>query len=171
MQLIPSWAPNIHPMIIHFPIVLVMLAAAADLVHLVRPSLRTLSGTSTWLYSLGALAACAAFLSGRLASSTVFIPGMAHSLIENHEQWALAGTIGLALVAVLRIAARWTRMADGRGARILLVALGVTVAFVIQQTAERGARLVYEQGVGVIPGPVPAASEPLDAPSLDQDSP
>lgn len=171
MQLIPSWAPNIHPMIIHFPIVLVMLAAVADLVHLVRPSVRALSDASTWLYSLGALAAGAAFLSGRLASSTVFIPGMAHSLVENHEHWALAGTIGLALLATLRIAARWTRIADGRGARILLVVVGVTVAVVIQQTAERGARLVYEQGVGVIPGPVPAASEPLDAQSLDQGSP
>jgi len=81
-------------------------------------------------------------------------------------------TIGLVLVAAVRIAGgRRMRIAEGRGVRVLLVALGIGVAIMIQQTAERGARLVYEQGVGVIPGPVPTAPESPAVLSLDQASP
>ena len=31
MSLIPSWAPNLHPLVIHFPLVLLITAAAIDL--------------------------------------------------------------------------------------------------------------------------------------------
>ena len=30
MQLIPEWAPNIHPLIIHFPIALLLFAVFTD---------------------------------------------------------------------------------------------------------------------------------------------
>ena len=78
MQLIPAWAPNVHPMIVHFPIVLVMLAALADLIHVVRPRMRGPGTLAPSLYVLGALASVSAYVSGRIASATVFIPGMAH---------------------------------------------------------------------------------------------
>ena len=167
MHLIPSWAPNLHPMIVHFPIVLVMLAAGSDLIHLFRPFVRTLSGASSILYLLAAVFAGAAFASGRLAESTVFIPGMAHSMIEDHEHWALASTVGLVLVAALRLASRLTKIAETRTGRVLMIVFGLTTAVLVQQTAERGARLVYEQGVGVIPGPIPPAPLPPGGTNLD----
>ena len=46
MQLISPWAPNVNPMIVHFPIVLVSLAAVAALIHLVRPRARGARGHS-----------------------------------------------------------------------------------------------------------------------------
>ena len=152
MQLIPPWAPNIHPMIVHFPIVLVMLAAAADLIHLVRPRARGLEAIVPLLYLLGALSAVSAYVSGRLAATAVFTPGMAHGLVDDHKSWALATMSCFVLVAVLRLGVRFTGRDNSRGARLLFLALGLTVLVLVQQTAERGARLVYEQGVGVIRG-------------------
>jgi len=168
MQLIPSWAPNVHPMIVHFPIVLVILAVAADLVHLVRPRMKGLGAAATSLYLLGALSAVAAYLSGRQAAGAVFTPGMAHGLVGDHGSWAFATTVCLILVAVLRLGGRLTRLGDTRAARLLFVALGLAIAVLVQQTAERGARLVYEHGVGVIPGPLPSDLGGLDPPAADE---
>ena len=44
---------------------------------------------------------------------------------------------------------------DTRATRLLFMALGLAVPVLVQQTAERGARLVYEQGVRVLVGPTP----------------
>lgn len=155
MQLIPAWAPNVHPMIVHFPIVVVALAALADLLHLVRPRIRGVDAAATSLYLLGALSAASAYLSGRMAADTVFIPGMAHGLVDEHGIWALATTVSLILLATLRPVGRFVGLPDTRATRVLFMALGLAVLVLVQQTAERGARLVYEQGVGVIVGPSP----------------
>ena len=155
MQLIPPWAPNIHPMIVHFPIVLVILAVAADFIHVMRPRTRGLEAIVALLYLLGALSAVSAYVSGRLAATTVFTPGMAHGLVDDHESWALATMSCFVLVVLLRLGIGFTRYANTPGTRMLFLALGLAVLVVVQQTAERGARLVYEQGVGVIQGTFP----------------
>jgi uncharacterized membrane protein len=157
MSLIPSWAPNVHPLIIHFPIVLVLLAVPMDVVHLVSPRTRVMSNVAVTLYVLGALSAVSAYVSGRIAAGAVFTPGMAHSMVESHERWATLTAAWLVGLAVVRLGARIARRGEGNAARVLFVALGIAAAILIQQTAERGARLVFEQGVGVIPGAVPEA--------------
>jgi uncharacterized membrane protein len=152
-------------MTVHFPIVLVILAVAADLIHVVRPRTRGAEVIAALLYLLGALSAVSAYVSGRLAATTVFTPGMAHGLVDDHESWALATMICFVLVAAFRLGIRFTRSANTPGMRMLFLALGLAVLVVVQQTAERGARLVYEQGVGVIRGTFPAGrdlSEPGD---------
>lgn len=160
MSLIPSWAPNVHPLLIHFPIVLVLLAVPLDLAHLFRPRARTLSTVAMWLYVLAAVAALSAYLSGRIAADSVFTPGMAHSMVEGHENWATLTAAWISGVAVVRVGARITRRGEGAAARVLFVALGIAAAILVQQTAERGARLVFEQGVGVIPGAVTGVGTP-----------
>jgi uncharacterized membrane protein len=154
MQLIPSWAPNVHPMLVHFPIVLVLLAAGADVVQLLRPRLGA-GRLAPTLYLLGAASGVAAFLTGRTAALEVFIPGMAHGLVDDHRAWALLTTAALVAVATTRVAVQFVRRSDGLGWRMLFAVTGLVLAVLVQQTAERGARLVYEQGVGVIPGPGP----------------
>jgi uncharacterized membrane protein len=91
-----------------------------------------------------------------MAASTVFTPGMAHGLVAEHGTWALATTISFAVLATLRLVGRLVGLRDTRAIRLLFLGLGLAVLLLVQQTAERGARLVYEQGVGVIVGPGPA---------------
>ena len=170
MQLMPAWAPNVHPMIVHFPIVLVMLAALADLIHLVRPRMRGPDAAATSLYLLGALSAASAYESGRMAAGTVFTPGMAHGLVDEHGSWALATTISFVVVATLRPVGRLVGLADTRARRLLFLALGLAVLVLVQQTAERGARLVYEQGVGVVTGPTPTNFDVGDSVGAEGDS-
>ena len=165
MQLIPAWAPNVHPMIVHFPIVLVMLAALADLIHVVRPGMRGPGALAPSLYMLGALASVSAYVSGRVAAATVFIPGMAHGLVDEHHNWALATMISFVVLATLRPVGRLVGLADTRTTR-----LGLAVLVLVQQTAERGARLVYEQGVGVVTGLGPMNFDVLDSVGVEGDS-
>ena len=46
-------------------------------------------GTATFLYAAGAVATIAAYVTGVQAGSTVFVPGMAHPVVEDHRSWAL----------------------------------------------------------------------------------
>jgi uncharacterized membrane protein len=161
LPLIPAWVPNVHPLIIHFPIVLVVLASMVDLSQLVRPR-ADLSRLATALWVLGALSAAAAFLSGRSAAQLVYIPGMAHGLVDDHWTWAMVTTGVLVVVATLRLVSSVTRTAETRTVRLLYAAAALAMVVLVQQTAERGARLVYEQGVGVIPGAMPDATGDSD---------
>ena len=170
MQLIPAWAPNVHPMIVHFPIVLVMLAALADVIHVVRPGMRGPGALAPSLYVVGAVSAVSAYVSGRLAASTVFIPGMAHGMVDEHGNWALATMISFIVVATVRPVAKLMGLAETRTTRVLFLALGLAVLALVQQTAERGARLVYEQGVGVVSGPRPVNFDVSDSAGAERDS-
>jgi uncharacterized membrane protein len=150
ISLVPSWAPNLHPLVIHFPIALLIVAALADLIDNVvrRPAWLGTAGTA--LYALGALGAGVACVSGQQAADTVLMSGMAHSIVAAHRTWALATTFYFVVLAIVRVALAFKSTPPGRGLRILLLAAAVVGVVGLQQTAERGGRLVYEQGVGVI---------------------
>ena len=150
MLSIPEWAPNVHPMIVHFPLVLLFVAAAVDALALafrVRwPGLRL---GATGLYTAGAATALAAFFSGRAAATSVMLPPGAIALLAAHAEWAERTVWFFGVYAVGRRARDWRlrRPSRPRDATLLIAgALGLALLF---GTGERGARLVYEQGVGV----------------------
>ena len=153
--LIPSWAPNFHPLVIHFPIVLVLAAAVVDLVDVAFERSQWLKAATTTLYVTGALSLVVAFLTGLQAAGTVLVPGMAYPVITAHRQWALVTMTYCIVVATLRLLV--LRGANGRGRRrrIALLGIGLVSVVLIQQTAERGARLVYEYGTGIVGAPAP----------------
>jgi uncharacterized membrane protein len=150
MSLVPSWAPNLHPLVIHFPIALLIVAVMADVVdHFVgRPSWLAPAGTA--LYALGAVSAGVACITGQQAADTVLMSGMAHSIVAAHRTWALATTFYFGVLAIVRVAFAFTGTSPGRGLRICLLLAAAIGVVGLQQAAERGGRLVYEQGVGVI---------------------
>ena len=62
MWLLPEWAPNFHPLIVHFPIALLFLAGLVDLVGLVLRDKPFFTTSAASLYVLGGFAALAAAL-------------------------------------------------------------------------------------------------------------
>jgi len=153
--LIPNWAPNVHPLVIHFPIVLVMAAAVVDLVDVAFERSVWLRAATTTLYITGALSLIVAFLTGLQAQGTVLIPGMAYPVLAEHRQWALITMSYCIVVAALRLVMLRGDGARSRKRRLALLGIGLVSVVLVQQTAERGARLVYEYGTGIIGAPAP----------------
>ena len=147
---LPAWAPNLHPLVVHFPIVWLIAAVAVDLVC-VTARARWAEAAAPWLYAAGAASALAAYLSGRQAAATVLLPGMAQPIVLEHWNWALATTIYFATVATFRLALTFMKRRLTFWARAGALVAGLAGVFLLYHAAEQGARLVYEHGVGVAP--------------------
>jgi uncharacterized membrane protein len=151
--LLPAWAPNVHPIVVHFPIAWLTAALIVDLISLMLPRAVWAQTMAAVLYPTGAAAAWVTYLSGRQAAATVLTPGMAHTLVLDHWNWALATTTCFTAVAAVRIAFVIGRKTPRAWMRAALSAAALVGMLLLFQTAERGAQLVYKYGVGVsIPG-------------------
>ena len=103
MNLAPDWAPNIHPLLVHFPIALLCAAAAVDVVGWAFRRNRPLRQLATLLYVLGTGGAIAAYVTGRAASQTIWLPGMAQAVLRQHWDWALRTVWFFGIVTVVRL--------------------------------------------------------------------
>lgn len=149
MTLLPEWAPNLHPLVVHFPIAWLIAALLVDLSALLMPRAAWAATMAAFLYPAGALSALAAFLTGRQAAATVLVPGMAHTTLRDHWNWALATTICYSLIAATRVALDLRQRPPPRWARVALAVAALLGMVLLFYTGEQGSRLVYEHGVGV----------------------
>lgn len=150
MNIIPDWAPNVHPLIIHFPIAILFVAAFLDAVGLgMRRRLPGVGYVATGLYLLGAIALVIAFFTGRLAADGFDLPAKAVAAVGNHADWALWTVWVFGLYGLFRLGT--VLWAGGRRpvVQIGLFFIGAAALILVQQTAERGARLVFDLGLGV----------------------
>ena len=148
-SLVPGWAPNIHPLLVHFPIALLTTAVLVDLVGLALRGNRSLRNTATLLCVLGTITALAAYATGRAASQTVRLPGMAHAVLSAHWDWAFRTVCFFGVLSVLRLVFVWPGREGDARARIAVLALaGLVGVGLLYETGDRGGRLVYEHGVG-----------------------
>jgi uncharacterized membrane protein len=148
-----AWAPNLHPLVVHFPIAWLTAALIVDLISLVLPRATWAETMARVLYPTGAASAWITYLSGRQAAATVLTPGMAHTLVLDHWNWALATTICFTGVAGVRLLFILRHKNPSFWTLAALTAAALAGMLLLFQTGERGARLVYEYGVGVsIPG-------------------
>lgn len=149
MTLLPAWAPNVHPLLVHLPIGVWVGAVIADLTGLMFARATRADAAASFLYPLGAALAILTYLTGQRAAASVLVPGMAFPLLEQHENWALATTILFVLVAALRLWVGRRVESVARTPRVLVAAAAVLALMALVGTGERGARLVFEHGVGV----------------------
>jgi uncharacterized membrane protein len=140
----PSW----HPLVVHFPIALVVVAAALLLAARLLRS-ETLAATAatvgTWNLCLGAVAALFALATGLSAVLDLDVSTAARQAISAHMKWAMLTTLLLVLLAVWRGAG--TTAGSKPSWIFIVVLLAASVALGV--TGYRGGKNVYEYGVGV----------------------
>lgn len=145
----PDWPPNLHPLFVHFPIALLLLAVLTDAVRLAVKNQQWLNKTVLVLYGAGTLGLLAAFLTGKDAIDLVNLSGAATSVAARHEDWGLYTLIFFALFTVLRFAAFHTSHDNKPVLATLIVLFSFAGAGMLWQTGELGAELVYNHGTAV----------------------
>ena len=151
MNLLPDWAPNIHPLLVHFPIALLITAAGLDLVGWAFRRNKPLRHAATLLYVLGTGAAVAAYFSGRAASQSVWLPGMAHAIVKTHWDWAFRTVWFFTVVTGVRLVLLRPSRRDPSPAIIAALALAGLVGIgLLRETGDRGGQLVFQHGVGMV---------------------
>lgn len=146
--LLPEWAPNIHPMIIHFPIVLWLVAVLADLVWLFQPKSWLRNMTIT-LYVLGSIGALAAYLSGDQAMDIVSVPMQGEVTAGNHSDWGHYTLYFFSAYAIIRLFLFWKQWDKKKWLAVVLFILGALGMGMVAKTADLGGKLVYKYGVGI----------------------
>jgi uncharacterized membrane protein len=160
VPLVPEWAPNLHPILVHFPIAWLIAAIVVDCLSLVLPRPQWAEVTATFLYPAGAASAVVTYLTGREAATTVLTPGLAHAVIQQHWNWALATTIFFIALSTLRLTLFFVKRRPSFAGRAALTAAGLAGLILLFYTGELGARLVYQYGVGVSGAALPRTALP-----------
>ncbi|MEX1062321.1 MAG: DUF2231 domain-containing protein [Balneolaceae bacterium] len=148
MNLLPEWAPNIHPLFVHFPIALIFVAVFFDAVRVFITKL-WVERIAVALYTIGTLGLIASFWTGREAAETVQVSVQAQTVITDHENMALVTLLFFLAFLSTRIAAGWLKLNLKTPVQTGLVLLGALGCYFVWHTGDLGARLVFEHGVGV----------------------
>ena len=144
---LPDWAPNIHPMIVHFPIAFFILAVFLDLLHLLykKDWIRNLSIA---LFIFAAFAGIVTYFSGRQAVDSVSVPLSAELTASYHADWALYTLAYFIAYALVRAFLFWKKMDNKSLVAIILFLAGLAGCVLLAKTADLGGKLVYKYGVG-----------------------
>lgn len=146
---------HIHPMLVHFPIVLFLGAIVIDFIVLVKSgdlaSKECLPTVGLSVLLLAALAGVAAATFGDIALDKAVELGFDKAPLEQHEELGLTTLWILIGLAVWQVFARW------RGKRLtastgwVFLAISLAGAGVLLTAAYFGGELVYIIGVNVAP--------------------
>lgn len=149
-QLLPglSSAPNVHPMVVHFPIAFWVAATGAWLLAVARKR-DDAWRFGLWLHLLGVLGAAIAVAFGFWATDKMGHDSPGHDLVHVHRDIMLWAT-GLALIVTAL--GWWKRTAK---LRVPLTAMSVVLVSLLAIGADRGAELVFRYGIGVSGGKPP----------------
>jgi uncharacterized membrane protein len=148
-----------HPIVVHFPLALVISAAVFFLAARVLRSdalAANLAIVATWNLCLGAVAAVVALATGLAAVLDLDVGADVHQAISLHLKWAMFTTLLLVLLAVWRGAGT---AQPSRPSWLFVIVLTVAAAALIV-TGYRGGQNVYDYGVGV----KKVAARPVEAP-------
>ena len=148
MKFLPDWAPNIHPMIIHFPIVLLILAVLLDLTGLLLSKSDWIRKSAFLLYILGTIAAVIAFITGNAASDSIEIPANAFSAINEHADWAETTLWFFSIYTIIRLSIGIFFKSLKKIFIIPIVLIGILGIYFLYQTGDHGAQMVFGYGVG-----------------------
>jgi uncharacterized membrane protein len=132
---------HLHPLIVHFPIALIIAGFAADVLSLFLKKEKCLSRTGFYLMVAGALAAVAAWLTGQLFTNEP-TQGEIVKIFQKHETGALITMIIMIIGASFRI---WL-VAKGKeesSLKWVSFALYLTAFVAVSFTGFMGGTMVY----------------------------
>jgi uncharacterized membrane protein len=138
---------HIHPMIVHFPIALLIVGFLADVTGLITKK-EFFYKSGFYLLILGTLGVIAGYLSGEYAGDGVIEAGALGQALELHEAaaelslWLMLGT------ALVRIAAVFLKKYDGP-IKIFATLLFLAGVISIARTGYYGGELVFKHAAGV----------------------
>jgi len=139
--------PNVHPLLVHFPIALLPVALLLDVLGLLFRS-RDLQVSGRWALWLGTLGAAAAVWSGIEGADDVhpYVTEAADAIMDRHMDLQL-GTLGAAVgLSLWRLAARAPFPTRGRFL-YLLIAAGMVLNLLV--ASDLGGQMVFLNGVAV----------------------
>lgn len=152
MELIPEWAPNFHPTVVHFPLAILSIAILLDFITFFLPKDQQwwTEEATVSLYGIGAVAAVVVYFTGQAAADSVFLPAQAQTVLNDHAGWALWTVLFYGIYAAARILVTWKARTEYRPKfHFGFFALSLIGLFLLYQTGDHGARMVFEYGVGV----------------------
>lgn len=144
---------HIHPMLVHFPIVLIILLAGLELVAVALGrdvTGRTPVGSlATGMVILAALAAVAAYYFGDIALTFAENGGFESDIAEVHEGLGKMVALSTSIWAVVR-AGLWLRNIQlSRPLAFLIPVVSIAGTGLVVWTAYYGGQLVFDLGVNV----------------------
>jgi uncharacterized membrane protein len=139
-------ATHLHAMLVHFPIALLLVAFASEIVGLITKR-QFFREVAIYLLFLGAAGTVASYWVGQNAGAGMEEGSLAEAM-ELHEQ---AGTISLILVLLTTVAygyAFWQKISS-KGFQIVCLILFCLSIAAIGRTGYLGGQLVFKHGAGV----------------------
>lgn len=131
---------HLHPMLVHFPIALVMIGFLFELFYLFVRKDVCLTKMGYYLLTIGTLGALGAWLSGQLFTSDM--AGSAEQIRKTHELLATI-TLGLLLItSILRTVFLWKKIEAPKLNQLAFALYGLAAIFV-SITGFMGGTLVY----------------------------
>lgn len=137
--------PNLHPLVVHFPIVLLIVAAVLAVVNtfFVKKDLAWVITGCSFFGAVGAYAA-ANWFHAHVGGD---VPEYIHNVFEQHEHWA-EWTFYLALAGFIVQAASQFVFKQARWAVALAAIVLLSSAYAVSRTGHLGGQLVHIEGVG-----------------------
>ncbi len=137
--------PNLHPLIVHFPIALIIVIFILDFFGVLFKRKSFLSAANI-LTIFAAIGAVMAVISGMIAEESVWHTEEAHELLELHEMIGFI-ILGLTLILLIFRPALKKKLFGSLG--WVAVLLSFVAAVLVGYTGFLGGEIVYKHGAGV----------------------
>jgi len=134
--------PHLHPMIVHFPIALFLVALVLDISSFITKK-ETFHQSALTLYVIAALMTPLVVRTGIWEATKI---GLSHPLLDKHRTFAL-WTMWTSLMSLPLL---WLiKKEAAKYFRILFLVFLIATSILVSIGADKGGRMVFEYGVGI----------------------